>query len=134
MGSRATSLLAPLIGHPIDLPPTLLERWPQLRGARWRTGGLPPRIGGWALLRPTAAAMTLWRTVFVAPGVALDPELLLHEIRHVQQFRERRLFVLRYLLESIRRGYWANRFERDAREYAATAMIAASWSPLPAES
>jgi hypothetical protein len=48
----------------------------------------------------------------------VDAELLLHEFRHVQQFEASPTFPLRYLFESVRRGYFANRYEVDAREYA----------------
>ena len=50
---------------------------------------------------------------------AAGPELLLHEVRHVQQFREHRGFALRYVWETLRRGYAANAYEVDARAYAA---------------
>jgi hypothetical protein len=49
-----------------------------------------------------------------------DPELVLHEYFHVlRQWQPRRLTVLRYLLESLRNGYWRNRYEIEAREFAA---------------
>jgi hypothetical protein len=48
-----------------------------------------------------------------------DPGLMLHEYCHVvRQWRPRRLTILRYLLEWLRRGYWDNRFEVEAREFA----------------
>ena len=46
-------------------------------------------------------------------------ELLLHELAHVRQFQESPAFALQYLWESIRRGYYMNRFEVDARAFAA---------------
>jgi hypothetical protein len=78
----------------------------------------------------SAAAITLWHTVFLAHGVPLDPELLLHELRHVYQFQASAAFPMRYLWESIRRGYHANRYEADARDYAA-ARLRASGSDHP---
>jgi hypothetical protein len=61
------------------------------------------------LLRDSAAAF--WR----------DPDLVLHEYFHVlRQWQPRRLTVWRYLVESLRRGYWLNRFEIEAREFAAS--------------
>ena len=49
-----------------------------------------------------------------------DPELVLHEYFHVlRQWQPRRLTVLRYLLESVRNGYWRNCYEIEAREFAA---------------
>jgi hypothetical protein len=61
------------------------------------------------LLRDSAAAF--WR----------DPDLVLHEYFHVlRQWQPRRLTIWRYLVESLQRGYWLNRFEIEAREFAAT--------------
>lgn len=111
--------LAPLIGTPAYLPDALLHRFPELAGVRFRRGGLPPRIAGWALGQRSVAAITLWRTIFLAPGVPLHAELLLHELRHVHQFEATAAFPLRYVWESVRRGYNANRYEADARAYAA---------------
>jgi hypothetical protein len=49
-----------------------------------------------------------------------DPALVLHEYCHViRQWAPGRLSVLRYLAESLRRGYWRNRFEVEARCFAA---------------
>jgi hypothetical protein len=49
-----------------------------------------------------------------------DPELVLHEYYHVlRQWQPRRLTIWKYLLECVRRGYWRNRFEIEAREFAA---------------
>ena len=112
--------LAPLIGRPVGVPAWLIERYPELSRISLRRGGLPVRVGGWALGRRSVAAITLWRTIFVAPGVVLEAELLLHELRHVHQFEATASFPLRYLWESIRCGYRANRYEADARTYAAT--------------
>lgn len=108
-----------LVGVPEPLPPTLVARWPELARARWRRGGLPPRVGGWCLGTRTVAAITLWRTIFLGSDTRLDPELLLHEVRHVEQFANDRTFPLQYLWESARRGYHRNRFEVDAVRYAA---------------
>ena len=48
-----------------------------------------------------------------------NPWLMLHEYCHViRQWEPRRLTVVRYLLECLRHGYWNNRFEIEAREYA----------------
>lgn len=108
-----------MAGQSIELPEPLTDAWPELRTLRYRRGGLPLRIGGWLLGQATVAAVTLGRTIYLAPRTRLDPELLLHELRHVQQFSESRSFPLHYIWESLRRGYHANRFEADAREYAA---------------
>src|SRR5512134_738571 len=47
-----------------------------------------------------------------------DPELLLHEYYHVlRQWNRGRLSVATYLAEWVRRGYWQNRYERQARRF-----------------
>lgn len=94
----------------------------------WRRGGIPVYVAGWPIGRRHVAAITLWRTVFLAPGVRLDPELLLHELRHVHQFQASQAFPFLYLWESLRRGYHDNRFEADARAYAARRIRAAASS------
>jgi hypothetical protein len=59
------------------------------------------------LLRDSAAAF--WR----------DSDLVLHEYFHVlRQWQPRRLTIWRYVVESLRRGYWLNRFEIEARQFA----------------
>jgi hypothetical protein len=117
---------APLIGVPAELPETLRDRYPELADVRWRRGGVFVRIGGWALFQPTVAAITLWRTVFLAPGVPWDAALLLHELRHVHHFSDSRAFPLRYIWESVRRGYAGNWYEADANEYARRRLRAAA--------
>jgi Domain of unknown function (DUF4157) len=49
-----------------------------------------------------------------------DPDLILHEYFHVvRQWQPRRLTIWRYILEWLRRGYWHNRYEVEARRFAA---------------
>jgi hypothetical protein len=108
-----------LIGDPETLPSDLLARHPELGRLRLRRGGLPPRVGGWALGRATVAAITLRRWVFLAPDVPARAPLLLHELRHLQQFEASPLFPARYLWASLRYGYHDNPFEADARDYSA---------------
>lgn len=112
-------ILRPLVGQSITLPEELLARFPELRAARFRRGGLPVRVGGWLIGQSTAAGITLWRTVFLAKDLPPSVELLLHEVRHVHQFQASAAFPIRYVWESLRRGYHHNRFEADARAYAA---------------
>ena len=112
----------PLIGRPAILPRALVERFPELARARWRRGGLPVRVGGWCLGQRTVSAITLWRTIWLAPEIDPTAELLLHELRHVHQFEASASFPIRYLWESATRGYVGNRFEVDARQYAASRL------------
>ena len=122
-------LVEALLGRPVDLPPQLTAAYPELRGAKYRLGGLPLRIGGWSLGAPTVSGITLWRTIWLMPDAALEAELLLHEIRHVQQFQASAAFPLLYIWESVRRGYHANRFELDARRYASARLSQRGVSP-----
>ena len=117
-----------LIGVPTPLPDVLLARYPELAEARYRRGGLPPRIGGWCLGTRSVAAITLWNTVFLAADVPFSAELLLHELAHVRQFQAGRGFPLRYIWESARVGYHRNRFEVDARRFAAQRLRATGLS------
>jgi hypothetical protein len=107
----------------------LKERFPELREARFRSGGIPVRIGGWALGASHVAGITLGRTVFLHDGTDLDEELLLHELRHVHQFRDEKSFPVRYLWQSIRRGYRANPYEVDARRFSAIRLRMSKTDP-----
>ena len=126
------SVFEGLFGRRVELPAQLADLYPELRLARYRTGGLPLRVGGWTLGARTVAGITLWRTIWLGPGAEHEAELLLHEIRHVQQFQASLSFPVRYLWESLRRGYHANRFEVDARRYA-SARLARRNAPSPTQ-
>jgi hypothetical protein len=121
-------IVAALIGRELELPPSVVERFPEFAAVRWRRGGIPVRVGGLFLGRASVAAITLWRTVFLGPHVRLDPELLLHEVRHVHQFQANPAFPLLYVWESLLHGYERNRFEADARAYAAQRLRSPSES------
>jgi hypothetical protein len=117
-----SQLVRALIGERIELPGDLLRRYPDLAQATYRRGGVAVRIAGWALGTSTAAAITLWKTVFVAPTTVLDAELLLHELRHVHQFLQHKAFPVSYLWQSMRYGYTRNAYEVDARRYSASRL------------
>ena len=119
IGSGLRSVIA---GDKIEIPYALTDLYPELAEASYRRGGLPVRIAGWALGMSTAEAITLWRTVFLEPRVPLTAELLLHELRHVHQFSERKSFPISYLWQSIRHGYSHNAYEIDARQYSANRL------------
>ena len=123
-------MLRPLLGRPVTLPDELLDRYPELREARWRGGGLPPRVGGWLLGASTVSGITLWNTIFLAPGARPSPALLLHELGHVRQFGRSRSFPLRYCVESLRRGYGRNSYEIEAEAFARRILAE---RPPPAE-
>jgi len=128
-----TRLASALMGEPVSLPAGLERDYPELAGVRLRRGGIPPRFAGWMLGQPTVAAITLRRTIFFAHRTQLDAPLLLHELRHVEQFLERRTFPVRYIWETLRRGYHRNRYEVDARSYAARRLEQAIPAPPPEE-
>jgi hypothetical protein len=125
---RRSMLIRAVLGEVVELPDDLVARFPELGDATWRAGGLPPRVGGWFLGRSSVAAITLWRTVYLAPGIAPHAELLLHELGHVRQFGASLWFPLRYLWESIRRGYSGNRYEHEAQAFAEARLRSANLS------
>ena len=124
-----TRLFDAVLGRAVDLPPQLADKYPELRAARYRVGGLPLRVGGWSLGTRTVSGITLWRTIWLEPNGPWEAELLLHEIRHVQQFQASASFPLQYVWESLRRGYHANRFEVDARRYASAQLARGRVTP-----
>jgi hypothetical protein len=74
-------------------------------------------LGMLATTRPNRILLAISGAEFAA-----SPELLLHEYFHViRQWRLGSLTRWRYLVESARRGYGANCYEREAREFAANA-------------
>ena len=74
-------------------------------------------LGMYATTRPNRILLANAGAEFAA-----NPELVLHEYFHViRQWRPGHLTRWRYLMESARRGYRANRFEQEAREFAAAA-------------
>jgi hypothetical protein len=71
-----------------------------------------------ATTRPNRILLAASGAQFIA-----NPEMVLHEYFHVlRQWSPGYLTRWRYLFESMRHGYWENRFEREAREFAATAL------------
>ena len=77
----------------------------------------------YARLHGRIVATTRRRHIYLRGSAAEffdQPEIVLHEYFHVlRQWEPRRLSIWRYLLEWFRRGYWDNRFEIEAREFAA---------------
>ncbi|HXY96133.1 MAG TPA: DUF4157 domain-containing protein [Steroidobacteraceae bacterium] len=77
----------------------------------------------YARLHLRAIATTRRGHIYLSGGAAAffaNPSLLLHEYWHViGQWQRGTLTVPRYLFECLRRGYWNNRFEVEARAFAA---------------
>jgi hypothetical protein len=76
----------------------------------------------YARLHPRAIATTRRRRIYLRGSAREffdDPWLMLHEYCHVlKQWEPGELTVGRYYLECLRRGYWNNRFEVEARGFA----------------
>jgi hypothetical protein len=74
-----------------------------------------------ARLHIRSVATTRRRRIYLrgsAAGFFEDPALMLHEYCHVlKQWEPGLLTAARYVGEWLRRGYWDNRFEIEAREF-----------------
>jgi hypothetical protein len=75
-----------------------------------------------ARLHAGAVATTRRGSIYLTGSAAdffANPALVLHEYCHVLlQWEPGRLTRAKYLLECLRRGYWDNCFEVEAREFA----------------
>jgi Domain of unknown function (DUF4157) len=75
-----------------------------------------------ARLHLRAVATTRRRRIYLRDSAETffeNPTLMLHEYCHVlKQWEPGTMTVARYLGECLRRGYWDNRFEIEAREFA----------------
>ncbi len=80
----------------------------------------------WARCHPGMVATTRPGRILLATGgdeFIAEPELVLHEYFHVlRQWQPARLTRRGYLIESARHGYRDNRYEREAREFAAAQL------------
>ena len=102
MPERLRAALVGLFGEAVDDVEIVERSW----YARLHAGARATTRRNRILLRGTAAE-------FFA-----DPALVLHEYFHVlRQWNTGRLSTPRYLREWLRRGYWNNRYERQARRY-----------------
>jgi Domain of unknown function (DUF4157) len=76
----------------------------------------------YARMHPHTIATTRRRRIYLRGSAADffdDPWLLLHEYCHVlRQWESRDLTIAHYCLEWLRRGYYNNRFEVEARDFA----------------
>jgi hypothetical protein len=129
----AARAMKAVLGQSAAIDPELLAAFPELEAIRLRRGGLLPRLGGWCLGQSCVSGITFWRWVWLGPNAAATAELLLHELRHVHQFQALRAFPLRYVWESLRRGYLMNRYEVDARHYVAQRITAGATRLTPRE-
>lgn len=111
-----------MMGRRYLLPPLLCTALEQLLGPGVRQVEIIEHSRYARLHR--ARATTRPNRIYVAGSgdeFAADLPLVLHEYCHVlQQWGTGRLTRTGYLLECLRRGYWMNRFEIEARDFVAT--------------
>jgi len=103
------------------LPAALEAALTEIFGAAVGTVRLVPN-SLYARLHFKALATTRRNTIYLRGDLAnfaADPQLLLHEYFHViHQWQTQRLTLWKYLWEAARRGYWKNRYEIEARDFA----------------
>ena len=82
-------------------------------------------------LRASQVAMVLGKTIHLygcsRHDFLCDRSWVCHELKHIQQFQQygKIRFVVLYLLETIRHGYYNNKFEKEAREAAGNSTLLA---------
>ena len=104
---------------------SLPEPWRQSLAELFGAGVADVRViefSWFARLHGRMIATTRRRRIYLrdsAHSFFENPEIVLHEFFHVmRQWEPRELTVTRYVLEWLRRGYWDNRYEIEAREFA----------------
>ena len=86
-----------------------------------RENSLVARIAAWKL-SAASVAIVIGKTIHLHNTTAAeflqDERWVRHELCHVRQFREHGFFpfIFKYLLESLRHGYYNNKFEVAARQ------------------
>ena len=90
-----------------------------------RRNRLIPAIGGVFMggKRRRAGAVTMRRTILFDADRPIAPDLIVHELVHVQQWNADPLFPLKYCGQWLRHGYRQNPYEVEA--YARQAEFAA---------
>lgn len=111
------------MGRPYELPSPLMAALVDTLGEAAREV-IVIEHSRYARLHFAAATTRPGRIYVAGPGddFSADLPLVLHEYCHVlHQWETGRLTRTGYVLECLRRGYRRNRFEIEAREFAATA-------------
>jgi hypothetical protein len=109
------------MGRPVEPPPNVRNALHALFGARVDSVRVVEH-SLFARLHGRAIATTRRRAIYLR-GSAADffgnADLVLHEYCHVlHQWEPGHLTSLAYVAEWMRRGYWLNRFEVEARAFA----------------
>jgi hypothetical protein len=119
MGKRS------LLGTAITVPESIRAALKELVGERASEAIDRTRVlehSMFARLHRRARATTRRRCIYLAGSAAeflADPSLMLHEYCHVLlQWESGALTVSGYLRECLRRGYWNNEYEVQARDFA----------------
>jgi hypothetical protein len=88
---------------------------PVPHGVVVRRSRLVPRVGGWFMggSRRPAGAVTFGRTILCNADRPLTDDLLVHELVHVEQWKDP-LFAVKYVAGWLRHGYRSNPFEEEA--------------------
>jgi hypothetical protein len=107
-------------GRKAAVPEAVSDALEQLLGER--IGHVKIIEYSWFARLHGAFATTRRQRIYLSGSAAdffSNPWLMLHEYCHVlRQWQTGSLTVPRYLIECLRRGYWNNRFEVEAREFA----------------
>ena len=131
MAGAAVSLLGRLADRVLGTPiPAAELPFPVPPGVTVRRGALVPRVAGWFMgrTRAPAGAVTLGRTIVWNPRLPLSEDVLVHELVHVEQWKDP-LFAVKYAAAWARYGYRRNPYEKEA--YARQREHAASGNPHP---
>jgi Domain of unknown function (DUF4157) len=86
-----------------------------------KENSLSARIAAWKL-NTRAVALVLGNTIHLhhvsKENFLQDKRWVAHELKHIEQFQQYGylIFLCKYLIEWIKRGYFNNRFEMEARE------------------
>ncbi len=107
-------------GRVAAIPSAVSNALEQLLGER--IGHVKVIEHSWFARLHGAFATTRLHRIYLSGSAAdffSNPWLMLHEYHHVlRQWQTGSLTVRRYLAECLRRGYWNNRFEVEARQFA----------------
>ncbi len=79
------------------------------------------RVAAWKL-KASSVAIVLGSTIHLwnssKAAFLADERWVKHELCHIRQFKQYGFvwFIIQYLWESIKKGYWNNKFEVEARK------------------
>ena len=113
--------LRPFFGREAAVPAGVAAALEQILGTP--VGQIKVIEHSWyARVHGRAVATTRQQRIYLRGSAAeffANPWLMLHEYCHViRQWQAGTLTVPRYVAECLRRGYWNNRYEVEAREFA----------------